>query len=151
MEENFVQQLKSKNLSLTAVRMAVLQSLAYKPHSNASSIFEMVKKQIPTATLQAIYNNLNTLVASGIIREIKPKGCVSLYETRVGDNHHHIVCRSCGNIADTECNLNSAPCLSSHHDHDYIIDEAEIIFWGTCPSCQTSQKKEFKNDTNNEK
>lgn len=144
METRFAHMLKEKGLSLTAVRLAVLDSLHDHPHAEAARIFEAVRGKIPTATLQAVYNNLNTLAEAGIIREIKPKGRVSLYETRVGDNHHHIVCRSCGHVMDTDCR-GCAPCLEPSASHGYAIDEAEVIFWGICPPCQ-NQKKETENE-----
>lgn len=132
---NLTDQLKERNLSLTAVRLAVLEALHAHPHSDAARIFEVVQQRIPTASIQAVYNNLNTLVEHAIIREIKPKGMPSLYETRIGDNHHHVVCRRCSRVMDTDCR-GYAPCLSPADDHGFIIDEAEVVFWGTCPSCQ---------------
>ena len=125
--------LKERNLSLTSVRLAVLDALEKHPHSEAGVLFEVVHKKIKTTSKQAIYNNLNMLVEHGIIREIKPKGQPSLYETRIDDNHHHIVCRSCQKVMDTDCH-SFAPCLSPENNHGFVIDEAEVIFWGTCPS-----------------
>jgi len=127
--------LKSHNLSLTSVRLAVLEALNNYPHSEAGHIYEVVKIKIATTSKQAIYNNLNTLVAHGIVREIRPKGRASLYETRTGDNHHHIVCRQCQVILDTDC-LDVAPCLEPTNYHGFVIEEAEITLWGLCPSCQ---------------
>lgn len=135
MENKFAENLKQQGLSLTSVRLAVLQALQDNPHTDAHNIFENVKKQIPTTSIQAVYNNLNTLVEHQLIREIKPKGQVSRYETRINDNHHHIVCKSCGHIADTDCH-SFAPCLSPMNNNGFVIEEAEVIFWGTCPSCQ---------------
>ncbi len=143
MNSHFAHLLKEKSLSLTAVRLAVLESLFDYPHSDASKIFEIVQARIPSVTIQAVYNNLNTLASVGIIREIKPKGQVSLYETRVGDNHHHIVCRSCGIVMDTDCK-GCAPCLSPSDNHGFSLDEAEVIFWGICPSCQKPKKEKRK-------
>ena len=140
MSERFVQVLKEKGLSLTAVRLAVLEALHDCPHADASKIFELVEQRIPTATIQAVYNNLGTLTETGIIREIKPKGHVSLYETRVGDNHHHIVCKGCGHVMDTDCH-GCAPCLSPAESHGFAVEEAEVIFWGVCPDCQKSKKE----------
>jgi len=127
--------LKEHGLSLTSVRLSLLEVLQSHPHSEAGRIFDLVRKRISTASKQAIYNNLNTLVEYGIVREIKPKGRPSLYETRVRDNHHHLVCRHCQMIVDTDC-MSTAPCLNPSHTHGFIIDEAEIVLWGTCPSCQ---------------
>ncbi|MGV6838827.1 MAG: Fur family transcriptional regulator [Planktomarina sp.] len=136
MKTDHHQILKDHNLSLTSVRLALLDALAQHPHSDANHLFDEVEKRLSTASRQAIYNNLNTLVDHGIIREIKPKGQASLYETRVGDNHHHLVCRSCKTVHDTACK-GSAPCLTPTDSHGFDIDEAEIIFWGLCPDCQT--------------
>ena len=135
MEANLQHMLKSHGLSLTAVRMAVLDVLHDTPHSEASHIFEQVRAKVQAASLQAVYNNLNTLVEHGIVREIKPKGRPSLYETRIGDNHHHLVCRKCEMIMDVDCK-DVAPCLTPKHDHGFVIDEAEVIFWGLCPNCK---------------
>ncbi len=137
--------LKKHNLSLTSVRLAVLQALEAHPHSDANRIFESVQSKISSASRQAIYNNLNALVEHGIIREIKPKGQASLYETRINDNHHHIICRNCNLVMDTDCRAH-APCLKPVHDHGFAIDEAEIIFWGTCPDCKTNTR--FKHTQN---
>ncbi len=135
MEVNFKDLLKEQNLSLTAMRLAVLETLHDYPHSDASHIFEIVQKKISTASIQGIYKNLNVLVENGIIREIKPKGHVSLYETRIDDNHHHIVCRKCESVMDTDCH-GCAPCLSPANDHGFLVEEVEVTFWGICPSCQ---------------
>lgn len=143
MKPGYTHLLKERNLSLTAVRLAVLEALHNYPHSDASFIFEIVQQRIPAASLQAVYNNLNALVAHGIIREIKPKGLASLYETRTGDNHHHIVCRQCNGVMDTDC-AGCPPCLAPINDHGFILDEAEIIFWGVCPKCQQPKKEKKK-------
>lgn len=135
--------LKDQNLSLTAVRLAVLEALNKHPHSDAATIFTLVHKRIATASKQSIYNNLNALVEHEIVREIKPKGQPSLYETRIGDNHHHIICRKCQKVMDTDCH-GFAPCLSPTNDHGFIIDEAEVTFWGICTSCQETTKKRRK-------
>ncbi len=140
--------LKSKNLSLTAVRLSLLEVVQAHPHSDANVIYTAVKQRIPTATIQAIYNNLNALTHAGIIREIKPKGHVSLYETRVNDNHHHVICRGCGKIEDTHC-MGCAPCLAPADNHGFAVDEAEVVFWGKCPQCQQDKinHKEEYNDS----
>jgi Fur family ferric uptake transcriptional regulator len=135
--------LKEHNLSLTSVRLAVLDVLHKHPHSDAMTIFEIVHKKIKTTSKQAIYNNLTALVEHGIIREIKPKGHPSLYETKVGDNHHHLVCKKCHKVMDTDCHA-FAPCLSPMNSHGFIIDEAEVTFWGVCPSCQKPITKRRK-------
>lgn len=143
MKVDFIRLLKERNLSLTAVRLAVLDTLKQYPHSDAASVYELVQKKISTASIQAVYKNLSILVEHGIIREIKPKGHVSLYETRIDDNHHHIVCRKCESVIDTDCH-GCAPCLSPTNDHGFLVEEAEVTFWGICPSCQKSQQKRSK-------
>jgi Fur family transcriptional regulator, stress-responsive regulator len=140
MKLSFANLLKERSLSLTPVRLAVLESLVQHPHSDAVKIYEIVRAKISTTSKQAIYNNLNTLVEEGLVREIKPKGQSSLFETRTGDNHHHIMCKSCNMIMDTDCHSH-APCLEPKKDHGFVIEEAEIIFWGTCPSCHKKNKK----------
>lgn len=137
--------LKEKGLSLTAVRLSLLDAIEKNPHSDANLIFSKVRDSIATATIQAVYNNLNALTDAGVIREIKPKGKTSLYETRVDDNHHHVICRSCGKIEDTNC-MGCAPCLTPENDHGFKVDEAEVVFWGICPAClnnQTNQKEKY--------
>jgi Fe2+ or Zn2+ uptake regulation protein len=139
-QQNFSQLLKEKSLSLTAVRLALLEALDEAPHSEAAKIFDLVQQKIPSVTIQAVYNNLHALTEAKIVREIKPMGQVSLYETRVGDNHHHVVCRGCSAVMDTDC-FGCAPCLIPANNHGFQVDEAEVIFWGYCPGCQKSQTK----------
>jgi Fur family transcriptional regulator, stress-responsive regulator len=135
MQPDFDKMLKDNHLSLTAVRLAVLDALHNHPHSDAATIFGIVCKSIKTTSKQAIYNNLSALVECGMIREIKPKGQPSLYETKVGDNHHHIVCKHCNTVMDADCHA-FAPCLSPDNHHGFVIEEAEVTFWGLCPACQ---------------
>lgn len=140
MQTDFGHILKEHKLSLTAVRLAVLEALQKYPHSDAARIFNVVQKKMPSVTIQAVYNNLNTLADKGIIREIKPMGQVSLYETRVGDNHHHIVCRHCDAVMDADCK-GKPPCIAPADTGGFIVDEAEVIFWGICPACQKTRPK----------
>lgn len=133
---SFQNKIKSLGLSVTPVRLAVLEALTHSPHAEALHIFDHVQKNIKTTSIQAIYKNLNVLVDVGLVREIKPMGMSSLYETRVGDNHHHLVCRNCGTVQDTHC-LGAAPCLVPADSKGFDIDEAEIIFWGICSTCQS--------------
>ena len=135
MNQGIQEILKAKNLSCTAVRVALLDMLAKYPHSDAARLFDKVKNKISTTSIQAIYQNLNTLVENEIVREIKPRGEVSLYEMELNDNHHHIVCRKCREVFDTACKK-VAPCLSPVDDHGFVVDEAEVIFWGVCSKCQ---------------
>ena len=138
--EKYKNLLKDHNLSLTAIRLNVLEALDTHPHSDAEKIFNVVKDKIVTTSKQAIYNNLNTLAEYGIIREIKPKGEPSLYETRTGDNHHHLICRQCHLIIDVDCAVGKAPCLTPSNDHGFSIDEAEVLYWGICPTCQNKEQ-----------
>ena len=135
MKDSYETLLKDHGLSLTSVRMAMFEVLAKHPHADANLIFEQVQHRITTASKQAIYNNLNTLVEHKLIREIKPKGQSSLYEISMGDNHHHLVCRSCQRVVDTDCSI-VAPCLKPTKKYGFKIDEAEVTFWGLCPACQ---------------
>lgn len=137
--------LKSKNLSLTAIRLSLLEVIESKPHTDASYIFELVKQQIPAVTIQAIYNNLNSLTQAKIIREIKPKGYPSIYEIN-HHNHHHIICRDCRKIVDTDNLEISSPLLNPNNNFGFIIDEIEIIFWGLCPDCSNLNNEYRKND-----
>ncbi|MYI90597.1 MAG: transcriptional repressor [Rhodobacteraceae bacterium] len=139
---DFQQQLNSLGMSVTPVRLAVLEALNENPHSEASRIFQAVQDKLHTASIQAVYKNLNAFVEHGLIKEFRPKGMSAIYETRVGDNHHHLVCRSCGLIEDTDC-IDTAPCLTSTDPKDFKIDEAEIIFWGICPTCQNKHHSEI--------
>jgi Fur family ferric uptake transcriptional regulator len=133
--------LKDHGLSLTSVRMTMLDVLTENPHADANLIFEHVQRRITAASKQAIYNNLNTLVEHKLIREIKPKGQPSLYEISRGDNHQHIVCRACQRVLD--CHLQITYLTPSEH-HGFAIDEAEVTFWGICPSCQKINSGENK-------
>jgi Fur family ferric uptake transcriptional regulator len=141
MDRAYNELLKKHGLSLTSVRLAVLEALDMHPHADANLIFDTVQTRIETASKQAIYNNLNTLVEHGIVREIKPKGHAALYETRTDDNHHHLVCRKCNLVMDADCLGAAPPCLKPVDTFGFKIDEAEVIFWGTCPSCQRSRSK----------
>ncbi|MCP5426533.1 MAG: transcriptional repressor [Gammaproteobacteria bacterium] len=145
MSEQHIQLLKKYRLSLTPVRLAVLAAIEAHPHSDADTIFQTVKERLSTASKQAIYHNLNTLVKHGIIRELKPLGKPSLYEAR-RDHHHHIVCKTCGAVMDTDCSVDSEPCLTPAEKHGFLIDEAEVIFWGLCPSCQKPNPSGGKTD-----
>ncbi|MCH6257641.1 transcriptional repressor [Puniceicoccaceae bacterium K14] len=127
--------LKEAGLQVTAQRLAVFRSVKSKPHSMADELLEHVRAEIGTISRQAVYDALNTMTEHGIIRRIQPAGLSARYERQV-DNHHHLVCRKCGTFVDTECQAGKAPCLDALNDHGYIIDEAEVIYWGICPKCQ---------------
>lgn len=127
--------LRGANLRVTAPRLAVLAEVEANPHSTADTITQAVHGKLGTVSAQSIYGVLNALTDARILRRIEPDGSPGRYELFRDDNHHHIVCRTCGNINDVPCAVGHAPCLTASDDHGYDIDTAEVIFWGTCPSC----------------
>ncbi|WP_438803374.1 Fur family transcriptional regulator [Nocardia brevicatena] len=127
--------LRRAALRVTAPRLAVLNVVHDHPHSDTDSIIGLVRETLGGVSHQAVYDVLRALTTAGLLRRIQPPGSVARYETRVGDNHHHLVCRSCGLIADVDCATGPAPCLTASDDHGFTIDEAEVIYWGLCPSC----------------
>ena len=129
------EQLKSHNLSVTAVRLAVLETLEKHPHSDAAKLYRLVKGSVRTTSIQAVYNNLNTLVSHGLVRAIRPKGMSALFEIQAGDDHHHLICRRCHSVTDTH-HLDNAACLTLIEPQGFKIDQTEILFWGYCPNCQ---------------
>lgn len=141
MTTTYKEMLKAHGLSVTSVRLAVLAALDAHAHADADMIFSIVFQQIATTSKQAIYNNLHTLMEHGLVREIKPKGLSCLYELRVGDNHHHVVCSSCGTVRDTDCVVGVKPCLTPVDTHGFTIEQAEVTFWGLCPNCQKNAKR----------
>ncbi|MDF1659598.1 MAG: Fur family transcriptional regulator [Verrucomicrobiales bacterium] len=130
--------LRNHGVPVTAQRIAVLNAVTKLPHSTADTIAEEVRASIGAISKQAVYDALATLTSKGIIRRIQPAGSPALFETRVGDNHHHIICRTCGTTADVDCAVGERPCLSAADNSGFKIDEAEVIFWGTCPDCLAS-------------
>ena len=120
----------------TAQRLAVLRAVSSRPHATADALAEDVRAEIGAISRQAVYNALGMLAEKGLIRRIQPAGSAALYEDRVGDNHHHLICRTCGTTADVDCAVGKAPCLSASDNAGFRIDEAEVIYWGTCPECQ---------------
>jgi Fe2+ or Zn2+ uptake regulation protein len=132
--------LRRADLRVTRPRMAVLTAVHNNPHADTSAIIESARFQLGEISHQAVYDALETFTATGLVRRIQPLGSVARYESRVGDNHHHVVCRSCGSVADVDCAEGEAPCLTPSIDHDYEIDEAEVIYWGLCPTCSAARK-----------
>ena len=130
--------LRAASLRVTRPRVAVLAAVHEHPHADTSSIIDHVRDDLGEVSHQAVYDVLGALTARGLVRRIHPPGSVARYESRVGDNHHHLVCRSCGAIADVDCAVGSAPCLTPADDHGYAIDEAEVVYWGICPSCSAT-------------
>jgi len=126
-------------MRITRPRLAVLEAVAGAPHADTETVFDKVRGILPEVSRQAVYDVLAALTAAGLIRRIQPSGSVARYESRVGDNHHHVVCRSCGTIADIDCATGEAPCLTPADSHGvldgFVVDEAEVIYWGLCPDC----------------
>ncbi|MGK2903935.1 MAG: Fur family transcriptional regulator [Mycobacterium sp.] len=131
--------LRAASLRVTRPRIAVLDAVSRHPHADTDSVIRAVREDLPDVSHQTVYDALNALTVAGLVRRIQPTGSVARYESRVGDNHHHVVCRSCGVIADVDCAVGEAPCLSASDDLGFTIDEAEVIYWGLCPDCVTSQ------------
>jgi Fe2+ or Zn2+ uptake regulation protein len=132
------QMLRGAALRVTRPRVAILNAVHTHPHSDTDSIISAVRAGLPEVSRQAVYDSLHALTAAGLVRRIQPAGAVARYESRVGDNHHHVVCRSCGLIADVDCAVGETPCLTASDDRDFAIDEAEVIYWGRCPDCSAS-------------
>ena len=130
-----VEILRDHGVSVTAQRLAVLRAVATRPHTTADAIAGDVRAEIGTISRQAVYNALGMLAEKGIIRRIQPAGSPTLYEDRVGDNHHHLICRTCGKTVDVDCAVGYTPCLTAAADSGFEIDEAEVVYWGTCPDC----------------
>ncbi|MBF6335304.1 transcriptional repressor [Nocardia abscessus] len=129
--------LRSAGLRVTAPRLAVLNAVVARPHSDADTVAATVREALGSVSTQAVYDVLHACVRAGILRRIEPAGSSALYETRIGDNHHHLVCRSCGAVADVDCAVGAAPCLDPSDAHGFVIDEAEVVFWGLCPTCRS--------------
>ena len=132
--------LRKHGVPITAQRLAVLRAVSSRPHSTADAIAEAVRAEIGVISRQSVYNALGMLAEKGLIRRIQPSGSAALYEDRVGDNHHHLICRTCGKTADVDCSVGKAPCLSASDNSGFQIDEAEVIYWGTCPECLAKAK-----------
>ncbi|HET9892972.1 MAG TPA: Fur family transcriptional regulator [Mycobacterium sp.] len=139
---DYAGRLRDADLRVTRPRVAVLEVVDANPHADTETIFSAVRVGLPDVSRQAVYDVLNALTTVGLVRRIQPLGMVARYESRVGDNHHHVVCRSCGIIADIDCAVGDAPCLTPSDDDNvldgFVLDEAEVIYWGTCPDCSTA-------------
>ena len=135
---DYAELLRGADLRVTRPRVAVLEAVHANPHADTETIFGAVRTGLPEVSRQAVYDVLNALTAVGLVRRIQPAGSVARYESRVGDNHHHVVCRSCGVIVDVDCAVGEAPCLTPSDHNGFLLDEAEVIYWGLCPDCSTS-------------
>lgn len=134
-EADLVQQLRGAALRVTKPRLAVLAAVERHPHADTEAVITAVREELAEVSHQAVYDSLATLTAAGLVRRIQPHGLLARYESRTGDNHHHVVCRTCGAIADVDCAVGHAPCLTASDDSGFAVDEAEVIYWGTCPDC----------------
>ncbi|GAA2228924.1 Fur family transcriptional regulator [Streptomyces nogalater] len=133
------EELRGAGLRVTAARVALLETVRDGDHLGVEAIASQVRDRVGHISLQAVYAALHALTAANLVRRIEPAGHPARYEGRVGDNHHHIVCRSCGAVADVDCAVGDAPCLTASDDHGFAIDEAEVVYWGLCPACSTGR------------
>jgi Fur family ferric uptake transcriptional regulator len=136
--------LREHGVQVTAQRLAVLRAVSGRPHCTADDVAEDVRAEIGAISRQAVYDALGMLAEKGIVRRIQPAGSPALYEGRVGDNHHHLICRRCGKTVDVDCAVGDTPCLTAADASGYQIDEAEVIYWGTCPACLSSTRGQRK-------
>jgi Fe2+ or Zn2+ uptake regulation protein len=132
---NTAEELRGAGLRVTAARVALLETVRHGDHLGVETIASGVRDRVGHISLQAVYEALNALTGAGLVRRLEPPGSPALYEGRVGDNHHHLVCRSCGVVVDVDCAVGHAPCLTASDDRGFAVDEAEVIYWGLCPSC----------------
>jgi Fur family ferric uptake transcriptional regulator len=143
-------ELRGAGLRVTRPRLAVLSAVRAHPHADTDTLIEAVRRDFGDVSHQAVYDVLRALTDSGLARRIQPTGSVARYEARVGDNHHHVVCRSCGAIADVDCAVGETPCLTAVDDAGYQIDEAEVIYWGRCPECMAGTAGQISGTDNQE-
>jgi Fur family ferric uptake transcriptional regulator len=136
MSHEIEHQLRQNGLQITAQRLAVMRAVSSHPHATADELIEDVRAVIGSISRQAVYDTLSVLVEKHLVRRIQPAGSAARYEDRVDDNHHHLICRDCGRMYDIDCAVGYTPCLTANDDHDFEIDEAEVIYWGRCPSCR---------------
>jgi Fur family ferric uptake transcriptional regulator len=132
---DFVHQLRVAGMRVTRPRLAVMAAVSSHPHSDADAITTAVRRDLPGVSHQAVYDCLRALTTTGLIRRIQPSHSVARYDPRTGDNHHHLVCRGCGAIVDVDCAVGHTPCLTASDTRGFVVDEAEVIYWGRCPAC----------------
>ena len=136
MDDTLKNQLRQNGMQVTAQRLATMRAVAFHPHATADELTDDVRSVIGAISRQAVYDTLAALVEKNLVRRIQPSGSAARYEDRVGDNHHHLICRDCGTVVDVDCSAGAAPCLTVSDAHGFRIDEAEVIYWGLCASCQ---------------
>lgn len=134
--EHLEQRLREAGLRVTAPRRAIFAALPDGRHLGVEAIAQSARRELGSLSTQAVYDTLHTFAALGLVRRVEPAGSPALFETRVGDNHHHVACRACGAVADVDCAVGERPCLEPSHAAGYVVDEAEVTFWGFCPTCQ---------------
>jgi Fur family transcriptional regulator, stress-responsive regulator len=139
--------LRHRGIQVTAQRLAVLRAVGDQPHITADGVAEVVRAEIGAISLQSVYDALGVLVTEGLIRRIQPAGSPARFEDRVGDNHHHLICRTCGRMVDVDCAVGSMPCLTAADDSGYEIDEAEVVYWGRCPDCMGRSRARSRSDS----
>ncbi|WP_416973484.1 Fur family transcriptional regulator [Streptomyces sp. 4F14] len=132
------EELRGVGLRVTAARVALLDTVRAGDHLGVEAIATGVRERVGHVSVQAVYEALHALTAAGLIRRIEPAGSPARFEGRVGDNHHHLICRTCGTVVDVDCAVGHTPCLTASDDHGFTIDEAEVVYWGLCPACSTS-------------
>jgi Fur family transcriptional regulator, stress-responsive regulator len=149
--DDIEQQLRLHGVQVTAQRLAIMRAVSSRPHATADELAEDVRAVIGSISRQAVYDSLGVLVDKNLVRRIQPAGSPARFENRVGDNHHHLICRACGITLDIDCAVGEVPCLTANDNHGFAIDEAEVIYWGICPSCRppaaTTAKKSRTNST----
>jgi Fur family ferric uptake transcriptional regulator len=131
-------ELRALGVRVTAPRLAVLRAVATSPHVTADELFDIVRADLGSVSRRAVYDVVGTLVDVGLLRRIQPAGSAARYENRVGDNHHHLVCRRCGRTVDVDCAVGNVPCLTAVDAAGFVVDEAEVVYWGVCPACQVA-------------
>ncbi len=139
---DFRSELRGAALRVTRPRLAVMAAVHAHPHVDTETVIGLVRTDLGAVSHQAVYDVLRALTEAGLVRRIQPSGATARYELRVGDNHHHVVCRSCGAVADADCAVGPAPCLTASDDHGFVIDEAEVVYWGTCPACTAARSRQ---------
>src|SRR5215203_315878 len=141
--------LRERGIQVTAQRLAVLRAVAGQPHITADAVAEVVRTKIGAISLQSVYDTLSLLVSERLIRRIQPSGSPARFEDRVGDNHHHLICRVCGRVVDVDCPTAVAPCLTAADDNGFEIDEAEVAYWGRCPDCLDQERAPSRSESPN--
>ena len=144
---DYAETLRTAELRVTRPRVAVLDAVSRNPHADTETVFGAVRIALPEVSRQAVYDVLAALTAAGLVRRIQPSGSPARYESRIGDNHHHVVCRGCGTIGDVDCATGQAPCLDPISDAGFVVDEAEVIYWGHCPECAPEYTREPSTDS----